>query len=179
MALFGARNGHADGNRSKGKGSVTPIGISGAGGGPGGWGPGGWGPGGFGGPGGHGGRGDRAPAESPEPASSPSPARSRRRTGRAELRAAILLLLDEWPMTAAKLARVMSKRSGSAWKVGTSAMRSALASLEDEGLVSRTRAAGRSTVSLTPDGIAFVDHHRAALGEPWDDVEGRASPAAP
>jgi DNA-binding PadR family transcriptional regulator len=175
MAVTGAPN-EREGRRSGsgGEDQVRGFGVSGAGGGPGGWGPGGWGPGGFGGPGGHGGRGERAPAVSPKGEHEITATATTRRTGHGELRAAILLLLDEWPMTAVRLTRVIYERSGTVWAVDRSAMRSALSSLEDEALVSRTRVGGRSTASLTPDGIAFVDMHRVALGEPWDDVEGRA-----
>lgn len=172
MVVTGAPSGREGGSGGNDRG--TGIGVSGSGGGPGGWGPGGWGPGGFGGPGGHGGRGDRPSAVSPEAEQVLGPKGAHRSAGGGELRAAVLLLLDEWPMTAVALTRAISERSGTTWTVGRSAMRSTLASLEDEGLVSRARAAGRSVVSLTSDGAAFVDKHRATLGEPWDHVEGRA-----
>jgi DNA-binding PadR family transcriptional regulator len=48
----------------------------------------------------------------------------------------------------------------------------ALSQLEDEGLVTLSRVEGRNTASLTEEGTAYVEAHRAELGAPWDDVGG-------
>lgn len=170
---------------SEGEEAPPGVGVSGSGGGPGGWGRGGWGPGGFGGPGGHGGRGDADPRIPGGPRDAPHPNRvgiarggGRRggRAGRGDVRAAILLLLDEAPMHGYQLIRAIAERTDGIWTPSPGSMYPALAALEDECLIVITRVEGRKTASLTPAGEAFVQENRAALGEPWDDVGGAVNP---
>jgi DNA-binding PadR family transcriptional regulator len=153
----------------------THVGVSGAGGGPGSWAPGGWGPGGFGGPGGHGGRGTRPTGVESEPGLNTNrtgPDASQSPGGSHNVLAALLLLLDEWPMAAPQLVRMIAQRSGELWAPGLDLVHVGLSALEDAGMVTTTRADGRSAASLTPCGVGFVDQQREALGEPWDELEG-------
>lgn len=153
------------------------VGVSGSGGGPGSWGAGGWGPGGFGGPGGHGGRGARPSFVAYDPGSSTDrtgPGTSQGACGSHDVGDAILLLLDEWPMPAPQLVRVITQRSGAHWAPDLELVDGGLTALEDSGMVTIAQFEGRDTASLTPSGTSFVDRNREDLGEPWDDLEDAA-----
>jgi DNA-binding PadR family transcriptional regulator len=105
----------------------------------------GFGPG-PGGPGGRRGRGPRA---------------------RGDVRAAILLLLDEQPRHGYELIREIAERSSGAWTPSPGSIYPTLQVLEDEGLVTIERVEGRKTASLTPAGQAHVEENRDRLGDPW------------
>ncbi|MFI6866361.1 PadR family transcriptional regulator [Nocardia sp. NPDC050406] len=120
--------------------------------GPGGFGPGGFGPG-FGGP--HFGRG-----------------RGRGGRGRrGDVRAAILLLLQERPMHGYELIQQIRERSQDVWRPSPGSIYPALAQLEDEGLVLIEKVSGRKTAKLTESGTAYVTEHRDELGDPWQEVK--------
>jgi DNA-binding PadR family transcriptional regulator len=119
--------------------------------GPGPFGPGGFGPGGFG-PFGRGGRGKRA--------------------RRGDVRAAILLLLEEEPRNGYQLMQEIEERSGGVWRPSPGSIYPALSQLEDEGLVHSDEAAGRRAFQLTDAGRTYLEENREALGSPWDDVGG-------
>jgi DNA-binding PadR family transcriptional regulator len=119
-------------------------------GGPGGFGPGDFGPGGFG-------RGGR-----------------RRRMRRGDVRAALLVLLDEEPRNGYGLMQEIEARSEGAWRPSPGSVYPALAQLEDEGLVAAQEAEGRKTFALTDAGRAHVDEHREELGEPWQQATAEA-----
>jgi DNA-binding PadR family transcriptional regulator len=117
-----------------------------------GWvGPGPFGPGGFG-PFRPGGRGKRA--------------------RRGDVRAAVLLLLEEEPRNGYQLMQELEERSGGAWRPSPGSIYPALSQLEDEGLVRSDENAGRRAFELTDAGRAYLDENREALGSPWDDVGG-------
>lgn len=117
-------------------------------------GPGPFGPGGFG-PGGNLGRG-----------------RGRGGRGRrGDVRAAVLLLLDESPMHGYELIQQIVAKSEGAWKPSPGSIYPALSQLEDEGLVLIEKVDGRKTARLTDAGKVFVQEHREDLGSPWDDVK--------
>ena len=117
-----------------------------------GWvGPGPFGPGGFG-PFGRGGRGKRA--------------------RRGDVRAAILLLLEEEPRNGYQLMQELEERSGGVWRPSPGSIYPALSQLEDEGLVRSDENAGRRAFQLTDAGRAYIEENREALGSPWDDVGG-------
>ena len=139
----------------------------GGGHGPGhGFGPGPFGPGGFGGFGrgfGPGGRGKRA--------------------RRGDVRAAVLLLLEEEPRNGYQLMQELEERSGGVWRPSPGSIYPALSQLEDEGLVRSDESAGRRAFQLTDDGRAYIEENREALGIPWEAVGGDVPegllPAAP
>ena len=117
-----------------------------------GWvGPGPFGPGGFG-PFGRGGRGKRA--------------------RRGDVRAAVLLLLEEEPRNGYQLMQELEERSGGVWRPSPGSIYPALSQLEDEGLVHSDESAGRRAFQLTDAGRAYLEENREALGSPWDDVGG-------
>src|SRR4051794_14667848 len=104
---------------------------------------------GAGGPGGFGGRGRR------------------RRIRRGEVRAALLVLLDEQPMNGYGLMQEIEQRSKGAWRPSPGSVYPALALLEDEGLVAQEETDGRKVYALTDTGRAHVEENRESLGEPW------------
>jgi DNA-binding PadR family transcriptional regulator len=109
------------------------------------------GPRGFGGPGGHGfGR------------------HGRRRRPRGDVRAAILLLLDEEPRNGYALMQEIEERSAGAWRPSPGSVYPVLQQLEDEGLVRPEETGERRVVALTDDGRKYVEENRERLGAPWE-----------
>ena len=113
------------------------------GGGP--WGWGGWGGPGFGGP-------------------------RRGRRSRGDVRAAILLLLDEEPRNGYGLMQEVEQRSSGAWRPSPGSIYPALSQLEDEGLIEPTPGEQGKAFALTDAGRTYVDEHRDRLGTPWEDA---------
>ena len=120
--------------------------------GPGPFGPGGFGAFGFGRGFGPGGRGKRA--------------------RRGDVRAAVLLLLEEEPRNGYQLMQELEERSGGVWRPSPGSIYPALSQLEDEGLVRSDESAGRRAFQLTDDGRAYIEENREALGVPWEAVGG-------
>ncbi|MEH6792694.1 MAG: PadR family transcriptional regulator [Rhodococcus sp. (in: high G+C Gram-positive bacteria)] len=89
---------------------------------------------------------------------------------RGDVRAAILLLLEERPMHGYELIQQIAEKSNGTWKPSPGSIYPALSQLEDEGLVLIDKVAGRKTAALTDKGRTHVDAHRADLGSPWNDV---------
>jgi DNA-binding PadR family transcriptional regulator len=106
----------------------------------------------FGGPGGFGGPGRR------------------RRMRRGDVRAAMLVLLDEQSLNGYGLMQEIEQRSGGAWRPSPGSVYPALSQLEDEGLVKAEEADGRKQYALTDEGRTYVDENRERLGEPWADA---------
>ncbi len=106
-----------------------------------------WGPGGWGGHRGFGGR--------------------RRRMRRGDVRAALLVLLDEQPFTGYGLMQEIEQRSGGAWRPSPGSVYPTLAQLEDEGLVTAGTGETRKPYELSDAGRTYVAEHRDELGEPW------------
>lgn len=115
--------------------------------GPGGFGP-GFGPGPFGRGRGRGGRGRRG-----------------------DVRAAILLLLQERPMHGYELIQQIREKSEDVWRPSPGSIYPALSQLEDEGLVIIEKVAGRKTAKLTESGTSYIEENRADLGDPWQEVK--------
>jgi DNA-binding PadR family transcriptional regulator len=120
--------------------------------GPGPFGPGGFGPFGFGRGFGPGGRGKRA--------------------RRGDVRAAVLLLLEEEPRNGYQLMQELEERSGGVWRPSPGSIYPALSQLEDEGLVRSDESAGRRAFQLTDEGRGYIEENREALGVPWEAVGG-------
>jgi DNA-binding PadR family transcriptional regulator len=168
--MGGGGPGDDDEGRGEGRGGGRGRhGGHGRGGGPGrgpwggpplGFGPGGFGggPGGFG-PGGPGGPGRGGPF-----------GRGRRRRG--DVRAALLLLLEEEPRNGYGLMQEIEQRSDGAWRPSPGSVYPALAQLEDEGLVRSKEDDGRKLFELTDAGRTNVEENREKLGQPWEQVAG-------
>jgi DNA-binding PadR family transcriptional regulator len=99
----------------------------------------------------------------------------RRRGGRAQrgdVRAAVMLLLDEGPKHGYQLMQEMTERTGGAWRPSPGAVYPALSLLEDEGYVEITRDAGRKLVALTASGREHLEASRTAIGDPFAALTG-------
>lgn len=119
-----------------------------------------------GGPHGH---GHRGPGRGPGPGFGPGfgGRRGRGPRARGDVRAAILLLLDEQPRHGYELIQEIAERSSGSWTPSPGSVYPTLQALEDEGLVTIERVEGRRTASLSAQGTAYVDENRASLGTPW------------
>lgn len=104
--------------------------------------------------------------------------RRRRGRSRGDVRAAILLLLDEQPRHGYDLIQEITERSAGAWTPSPGSIYPTLQILEDEGLVTIERIEGRKTASLTDAGQEYVEDNRAQLGTPWDTGSDRSADLA-
>src|SRR4051794_3291860 len=93
------------------------------------------------------------------------------RARRGDVRAAILLALEDAPMHGYQLIQEIDERSGGVWRPSAGAIYPALALLEDEGLVTIAVDGGRKMASLTDAGRAYIEDNREALGDPFS-VQG-------
>ncbi|WP_426593528.1 PadR family transcriptional regulator [Cellulomonas sp. McL0617] len=96
-----------------------------------------------------------------------------RRAGRGDIRAAVLLLLNEQPMHGYQLIQEIGQRSGGQWRPSPGAIYPALNLLEDEGLVAITAESGRKMARLTDAGTAYVAENAEQLGSPFEDAASR------
>ncbi|HEX8103550.1 MAG TPA: PadR family transcriptional regulator [Solirubrobacteraceae bacterium] len=121
-----------------------------------------------GGPAGHWGWGgfDRGPGFGPGRG---GPHRRGRRA-RGDVRAAILLLLDEQPRNGYGVMQEVEERSSGEWRPSSGSVYPALAQLEDEGLVAPADGEQGKAFALTEAGRAYVAEHRERLGVPWEDA---------
>ncbi|HSD80408.1 MAG TPA: PadR family transcriptional regulator [Solirubrobacteraceae bacterium] len=92
------------------------------------------------------------------------------RARRGDVRAALLVLLEEEPRNGYQLMQEIEERSGGAWRPSSGAVYPALQQLEDEGLVRPEESGGRRAFALTDEGRAYVEEHRERLAAPWDAV---------
>jgi DNA-binding PadR family transcriptional regulator len=91
----------------------------------------------------------------------------RRRMSRGDVRAALLVLLDEQPHSGYSLMEELERRSNGAWRPSPGSVYPTLQQLEDEGLIQPQEGEGRTPYVLTDAGKAYVEENREALGEPW------------
>jgi DNA-binding PadR family transcriptional regulator len=98
------------------------------------------------------------------------PGGRRSRARRGDVRAAVLLLLEEESHNGYGLMEEIERRSDGAWRPSPGSVYPALAQLEDEGLIRADESSGRRTFELTDEGRAYVDENREALGSPWDEA---------
>jgi DNA-binding PadR family transcriptional regulator len=98
------------------------------------------------------------------------PGGRRSRARRGDVRAAMLLLLEEEPRNGYQLMEEIENRSSGAWRPSPGSVYPALALLEDEGLIRSDEGAGRRSFELTEEGRRYVADNRDALGSPWDEA---------
>jgi DNA-binding PadR family transcriptional regulator len=91
----------------------------------------------------------------------------KRRMRRGDVRAALLVLLDEQPQTGYGLMEEIERRSSGAWRPSPGSVYPTLQQLEDEGLVGTEEGEGRTPFTLTEAGRKYVEENREELGEPW------------
>jgi len=90
-----------------------------------------------------------------------------RRMRRGDVRAAILLLLEDEPRNGYQLMQVLEQRSDGAWRPSPGSVYPALQLLADEGLVRAESRDGGNVFELTDAGRTHVEENRERLGEPW------------
>lgn len=97
-------------------------------------------------------------------------ARGRGRRGRAargDTRAAVLMLLADGPQHGYQLMQSIAERSGGRWRPSPGAIYPSIAQLEDEGLVTVTKDAGRKLVALTDAGRDHIAAHQDSGPDPF------------
>jgi DNA-binding PadR family transcriptional regulator len=103
--------------------------------------------------------------------------RGRQRLRRGDVRAAVLVLLDESPRNGYQIIQELSERSNGAWRPSPGSVYPILQQLEDEGLVEIVSTDSGKTYNLTASGKALVEKDRAALGKPWETAAADVSDA--
>jgi DNA-binding PadR family transcriptional regulator len=98
------------------------------------------------------------------------PGGRRSRARRGDVRAAILLLLEEEPRNGYQLMEEIETRSDGAWRPSPGSVYPALSQLEDEGLIRADEGAGRRSFNLTDEGRVYIADNREALGRPWQQA---------
>ena len=111
------------------------------------------------------------------PAVRPARVRRGRRIRRGDVRAAILLLLEEQPRNGYQVMQELESRSGGVWRPSPGSVYPALQLLADEGLIRSEARDGGNVFELTDAGKAHVEEHRERLGSPWEQA-GEACPRA-
>src|SRR3954447_3730370 len=96
----------------------------------------------------------------------------RRRMRRGDVRAALLVLLDEEPRNGYALMQEIERRTDGVWRPSPGSVYPALQLLEDEGLVRVAPEQGGKEYELTDAGRAEVEARGDDLGTPWDAVKG-------
>jgi DNA-binding PadR family transcriptional regulator len=103
--------------------------------------------------------------------------RGRQRLRRGDVRAAVLVLLDESPRNGYQIIQELSERSNGAWRPSPGSVYPILQQLEDEGLVEIASTVSGKTYNLTDSGKALVEKDRATLGKPWETAAADVSDA--
>jgi DNA-binding PadR family transcriptional regulator len=104
--------------------------------------------------------------------------RGGRRQRRGDVRAAVLVLLEEEPRNGYQLIQELTERSNEAWRPSPGSIYPVLQQLEDEGLVVATAEGSGRTYELTEAGRSLVAEQREQLGRPWESAELGGSGAA-
>jgi DNA-binding PadR family transcriptional regulator len=94
----------------------------------------------------------------------------RGRARRGDVRAAVLLLLEEQARNGYQLMEEIESRSDGAWRPSPGSIYPTLSQLEDEGLIAAQESGGRRSFELTDEGRAHVEENRESLGSPWDEA---------
>jgi DNA-binding PadR family transcriptional regulator len=103
------------------------------------------------------------------------PRRGGRRQRRGDVRAAVLILLEEQPRNGYQLIQEITERSNEAWSPSPGSIYPVLQQLEDEGLVEVSTSGTGRTYALNEAGIALVAEQREKLGKPWESADAGAS----
>jgi DNA-binding PadR family transcriptional regulator len=89
---------------------------------------------------------------------------------RGDVRAAILVLLEEEPRNGYQVMQELESRSGGVWRPSPGSVYPALQLLADEGLVRSEARDGGNVFELTDAGRKYVEEHRERLGTPWEQA---------
>jgi len=101
--------------------------------------------------------------------------REGRRQRRGDVRAAVLVLLEEQPRNGYQLIQELTERSNESWRPSPGSIYPVLQQLEDEGLVEVSATGSGRTYGLTKAGRELVDDQREQLGKPWESADAGAS----
>jgi DNA-binding PadR family transcriptional regulator len=93
-----------------------------------------------------------------------------RRMRRGNVRAAILLLLEEEPRNGYQVMQEIEQRSEGAWRPSPGSVYPAFQLLADEGLIRGEARDGGNVFELTDAGKAYVEENRERLGNPWQQA---------
>jgi len=98
-----------------------------------------------------------------------------RRSKRGDVRAAVLLLLEEQPRNGYQLIQELTERSAGAWRPSPGSVYPVLSQLQDEGLVAPDETNDGRGFALTDAGRAEVEANRAQMGKPWEAAAAEMS----
>ena len=104
--------------------------------------------------------------------------RGGRRQRRGDVRAAVLVLLDEAPSNGYQLIQELTERSNETWRPSPGSIYPVLQQLEDEGLVEADASGTGRSYALTDAGRQLVNEQREQLGRPWEHSAEGANIAA-
>ena len=90
---------------------------------------------------------------------------------RGDVRAAILLLLDEGPRNGYQVMQELEERSDGTWRPSPGSVYPALQLLADEGLVRGESREGSTVYELTDSGRKHLEENRESFGIPWQQAE--------
>jgi DNA-binding PadR family transcriptional regulator len=90
---------------------------------------------------------------------------------RGDVRAAILLLLDEGPRNGYQVMQELEERSDGTWSPSPGSVYPALQLLADEGLVRGESREGSTVYELTDAGRKHLEENRESFGIPWQQAE--------
>ena len=93
-----------------------------------------------------------------------------RRIRRGDVRAAILLLVEEEPRNGYQIMQELESRSGGVWRPSPGSVYPALQLLEDEGLLKSEARDGGNVFELTDSGKTHVEENRERFGSPWQQA---------
>ena len=93
-----------------------------------------------------------------------------RRMRRGNVRAAILLLLEDEARNGYQLMQELEERSGGAWRPSPGSVYPALQLLADEGLIRSVARETGNVYELTDEGRKHLDEHRERIGTPWEQA---------
>ena len=89
---------------------------------------------------------------------------------RGNVRAAILLLLEEEPRNGYQVMQELEERSGGSWRPSPGSVYPALQLLADEGLVRGDSREGSTVFELTDAGRKHLEENRQSFGTPWEQA---------
>ncbi len=92
------------------------------------------------------------------------------RRARGDVRAAVLVLLEEQPRNGYQLIQELTERSNEAWRPSPGSIYPVLQQLEDEGLIAPSSEGTGRAYQLSDAGRRVVDDEREQLGRPWESA---------
>jgi DNA-binding PadR family transcriptional regulator len=98
-----------------------------------------------------------------------------RRSRRGDVRAAVVVLLEEGPRNGYQLIQEIETRSNGVWRPSPGSIYPVLSQLEDEGLIEMTESSSGRVFQLTAAGRAALEERRSAFGKPWEDAAAEGS----